>query len=42
MGNDRYPPLAPAPGTYVREMGGDVKYPAGDVTAAVAANGTGA
>lgn len=31
MGNDRYRPLVPAPGTYVREMGGEAKYPAMDV-----------
>jgi polyhydroxyalkanoate synthase len=31
MGNDRYKPIVPAPGTYVREMGGEAKYPAMDV-----------
>jgi polyhydroxyalkanoate synthase len=42
MGNGRYRPIVPAPGTYVREMGGDAKYPAGDMAAAVAGNGTAA
>lgn len=31
MGNKRYRPIVPAPGAYVREMGGGAKYPAMDV-----------
>jgi polyhydroxyalkanoate synthase len=42
MGNDRYPPLVPAPGTYVREMGGDGRYPAGDMLEQPVASRTGA
>jgi poly(3-hydroxyalkanoate) synthetase len=31
MGNDHYKPIEPAPGAYVREMGGEAKYPTIDV-----------
>src|SRR5262249_11906433 len=31
MGNSRFRPLTSAPGKYVREMGGEAKYPAMDV-----------
>ena len=31
--NDTYKPIEAAPGSYVREMGGEIKYPPQDVAA---------
>lgn len=35
LGNEEYPALEPAPGTYVRETGGDATYPAADAALGV-------
>ncbi|HZS91613.1 MAG TPA: class I poly(R)-hydroxyalkanoic acid synthase [Chloroflexota bacterium] len=41
MGNRTYKPIEPAPGHYVREMGGEIKYPPTDVAVEAMATASG-